>query len=409
MTAAPREIYELAVARDANGDLESALKGYLRASEMLPHDMDVAYRAASALLRSGQLQAAQSRLRRIIFADPTHLDARASLANCQLLLNELDLSEKNFREVLDQSPDHKNALYGLAKLLVDGGRAKAAFPFIHRLSVHLPDSVSAQTLTAEALDQSGDSAQAVATYRKLLKDNSDHVPALLGLARTLLKTRRFDEVIALTVRAAEIDPDEAIGFDMMSQALEGRENLEDALEAATEAHRLAPDDIGYMTRLSILHRKLGQYPEALAAALKACDAAPGDRAPVNALGAALAALKYAKEARAVLTGTGKAGLDPDIRKLAERLSCVPEPGSITTAQSKPQPETATSSLHRSKTTGTAQDMEQNNLETGQKPDVADQATSGSFLAETPVSRPAIHAGNDEPLPNVLGLARRDRS
>ncbi|MBO9422466.1 tetratricopeptide repeat protein [Labrenzia sp. R4_2] len=418
MTAAAREIYDQALGFEANGDLLRAKTGYLRASDMLPHDTEIAYRAASALLRTGELEEAQSRLRRLIFADPSHINARSSLANCQLLMNDLELAESNFREVLDRDPDHKNALFGLSNLLLKRKQARLAAPYAQRLSALLPNSPAAQTVVAEVLEKGGQAPQAVAAYRKLLKSAPNHIPALLGLARTLLKSKRYDDVISLAVRAAEQDADNSDAFDMLSQALEGRGDSEDALEAASEALRLAPDNTDLLTRLSVICRKLGKFGAALRYALQAVDANPESRGPANALGAALAAMKFPNQARVVLTsGSGK-DLDPEIRALVERLIKASEGAAKTpkstsasvgnsgnNAAQSPEPDQETAEINNATETAAnsvvVDDTEAKQTEAGNKTEAIQSSGDGE--------KPKFGAGPDEPLPNVLGLSRRDVS
>ncbi len=401
MTAAAREIFDQGVLLENGGELAKAAPYFVRASEMLPQDLEIAYRAASAHLRLGKLEDAQSRLRRIVFSDPGHLNARCSLANCQLLLEDYDLAESNFRDVLDQIPDNKNALYGLANLLLNRNGAVKALPLAQKLLDLMPQSLAALVLLGDCQQQVGQGTQAVATYRKVLKRAPDHPPALIGLSKTLLKAKRFDEVVALAVRAAERIPDSVDAFDMLSQALEARGDHEDALEAGREALRLKSGDAKLLVRLSALSRKLGSYPSALRYALDAHDLDPDSREPFNALGTALAALKHPKEARMVLTGGVSQDLDPEVRTLAENLAAVKTPDVANQVrEAKPMGQTPSESITPSEIS-----------EDSRPPASADTDASPSTRQTGPstMTNPGFGAGGDDPLPNVLGLTRRDVS
>ncbi len=333
-------------------------------------------------------------------------------------MNDLDLAESNFREVLDRDPDHKNALFGLSKLLLKRQQPRLAAPYAQRLSALLPNSPAAQTVVAEVLEKDGQAPQAVAAYRKLIKAAPHHVPALLGLSRTLLKSKRYDEVISLAVQAAEQDADNPDAFDILSQALEGRGDIEDALETGTEALRLAPGNTELVTRLSVICRKLGKFGAALRYALQAVDANPESRSPANALGAALAALKFPNQARVVLTsGSGK-NLDPEIRTLVEKLIKASEGAAKSTkstsagvgntdskAAQSSEPDKETAEINNATETaayGVSVDgTEAKQTESGDKTEAIQFSGDGE--------KPKFGASPDEPLPNVLGLSRRDMS
>jgi tetratricopeptide (TPR) repeat protein len=346
------------------------------------------------------------------------IDDQQAFVMCQLLMNDLELAESNFREVLDRDPDHKNALFGLSNLLLKREQARLAAPYAQRLSALLPNSPAAQTAVAEVLEKGGQAPQAVAAYRKLLKSAPNHIPALLGLARTLLKSKRYDDVISLAVRAAEQDADNYYAFDMLSQALEGRGDLEDSLEAASEALRLAPNKTGLLTRLSVICRKLGKFGAALRYALQAVDANPENRGPANALGAALAAMKFPNQARVVLTsGSGK-DLDPEIRTLVEKLIKASEGAAKSTKSTSAGVGNADSKAAQSSESDQETAEIDNATETAAESVSADgtearQTEAGDKTEAIPASgdgeKPKFGAGPDEPLPNVLGLSRRDMS
>ncbi len=320
MTANARSAFEEGLALEKSGELDKALVSYLRAQEMSPQDSEIAYRTAVALMQAGYLEEAQSQLRRIVFTEPENLDARASLGNCQLLIGDLENAAQNFKDVLDRSPDNRNALFGYATVCLKEDRADAAAESVEKLSTLMPNSPAVLTLQAETQAKTGHGAAAIATFRKALKADPMQHGALLGLAEVLLKRKRYDEVIECTIRANEIVPTDPLALELLSDALGGKGELQDALLAAEAALKLRPSSQSCLVRLSILNRKRGEHVRALDYALKAHDLGMKAHDPLNAIGAALAALKHAEEARSVLTGlrAGK-GLDPQVRNAAVKL------------------------------------------------------------------------------------------
>ncbi|CTQ42261.1 tetratricopeptide repeat protein [Roseibium aggregatum] len=399
MTAAARKAFEEAVALENAGNLDRALVSYLKAQELSPDDTEIAYRTASALLQTGYLDEAQSQLRRIVFAEPDHLNARASLGNCQLLLGDMANARQNFADVLAQAPDNRNALYGLASVLLKEDKPEEASVPARRLVELLPDTPAVLSLFADTQARVDQKAAAIAAYRKALKADPDYGPALIGLSQTLLLRKRFDEVIELTIRASERAPADPLPLDLLSDALAGKGALEDAREAALAALKLSPRSIQTHVRLSSIARKFGDHGAALKHALAAHDLDKSAKEPLNALGAALAALKYSNQARSVLTAMSRGdGLEPAIRELVEGLVVAerksPEAGpasspatSATEAPSSDNPDDAAKIAQEKETKQVIQHQE--SLE--------------------PVTSKKILATDGDQLPNVLGLRRQDRS
>lgn len=401
MTANARSAFEEGLALEKSGELDKALVSYLRAQEMSPQDTEIAYRTAAALLQAGYLEEAQSQLRRIVFTEPDNLDARASLGNCQLLLGDLENAAQNFQDVLDRSPDNRNALFGYATVCLKEGRADAAAESVDRLTVLMPHSPAVLTLQAETQAKTGHGAAAIATFRKALKADPSQTGALLGLADVLLRRKRFDEVIDYTIRANELVPTDPLALELLSDALAGKGNLQDALLAAEAALKLAPASQSCLVRLSILNRKLGEHVRALDCALKAHDAGRQAHEPLNAIGAALAALKHPEEARLVLTGLAAGnGLDPRVRETAMQL--------VSASRSSGTPradEPARASIRNECPEGGSLNA-QHRADTPVRIDDAqrEEAPDTPRMEETDAN-----ATGSGPASKVLGLQRRDRT
>lgn len=412
MTLAAQKAFEEAVSQEKSGDLDKALAYYLKAQELAPQDTEIAYRAASALLQAGYLEEAQSQLRRIVFAEPEHLPARASLGNCQLLLGDKVNAKQNFTEVLELAPDNRNALYGLATIYLEEGNLSAVAAPVQRLSELMPDAAAVQTLLAEVMAKTGQQASAIAAYRKALTSDRNHMKAMLGLGEILLLRKRYDEVVELCLNACRIAPTDAVPLEMLSDALAGKGEYADAMEAAREALKVKPNSSGSLLRLSILSRKRGEMGAAMKFALKAHDADPVASGPLNALGAALAALKYANQARAVLTGlsTGKP-LEGKVRSFVETLvrdlEKVEASKSATPTIKEPVDEVADDeTAHDQVTTkAAAEDIVTDDGKPSAEPVEAEMPAA----KPRPTSAAVQFGSDDEPLPNVLGLRRQDRT
>ncbi|WP_417709366.1 tetratricopeptide repeat protein [Roseibium aggregatum] len=400
MTAAARKAFEEAIALENSGNLDRALVSYLKAQELSPDDTEIAYRTASALLQTGYLDEAQSQLRRIVFAEPDHLNARASLGNCQLLLGDMVNARQNFADVLAQAPDNRNALYGLASVLLKEDKPEEAAAPARRLVELLPDTPAVLSLFADTQARVDQKAAAIAAYRKALKADPNYGPALIGLSQTLLLRKRFDEVIELTIRASERAPADPLPLDLLSDALAGKGAWEDAREAALAALKLSPRSIQTHVRLSSIARKFGDHGAALKHALAAHDLDKSAKEPLNALGAALAALKYSNQARSVLTAMSRGdGLEPAIRELVEGLADADKNRTRTRPVTEPD---SSAEENQSSQTPDGTPSQMSETEGTQQP------KSSQENEKPAVSKPLLSTDSDQ-LPNVLGLRRQDRS
>jgi tetratricopeptide (TPR) repeat protein len=252
----------------------------------------------------------------------------------------------------------------------------------------MPDAPSALTLFAQTQAHTDQKAAAIAAYRKALKVDPGYRPALIGLAHTLLMRKRYDEVIDLAIRASEKAAADAEPLELLADALMGKGALEDALEGAEAAVKLAPASAPNRVRLSVLCRKQGDYVGAMDHALRAYDLDATAKDPLNALGSALAALKHPVQARSVLTGmaAGK-GLDPDVRRLVEDL--VRSAGSVPAA-GKDRPDADA-------------------VDADKEPRAKDANPDGSDAPKPSIPTADLLLASDDHLPNVLGLRRQDRS
>lgn len=403
MTSTAREAFEEALAMEQSGKLDKAVVFYLRAQELSPRDTAIAYKTASALFKAGYLEEAQSQLRRLVFIEPDNLNARASLANCQLLLGDTENAAQNFRDVFAKAPDNRNALYGYAIVCLRQDKPHEAADLAKQLVALLPDSPAVLSLFAETQAKTGQSAPAIAAFRKALKSDPEHFPALMGLAAVLLRRKRFDEVIELTIKANGISPTEALPLEILSDALSAKGSLSDAFEAAEAAHKLNPASATCLVRLSVLGRKRGDLVSALRYALSAHDADQKAAAPLNALGASLAALKYSDEARSVLTGLNSGrGLEPRARKIAEDVIAA---------------ERASDEAFDLKIDGSAAAGEITGLEgtseaalvSPASPSPGTERTDDYGVHTTQSQSDVATLTENDPVPNVLGLQRRDRT
>ncbi len=301
-------------------DSDPALQGYMDAYEKNPDDVDATYRAATALLRSGELEDASSLLRKIVFNYPEHTRARANLGNCQLLLNDLANAEISFRAVLEAQPTNHNALYGLATIQIRLGHFTEAAQTAHKLLGLLPDNAPVLTLYADALASDPQPGQAIAAYNAALKLDGTYHPALVGYAKLLTRRKRFEEALDLALRATNIGTGSPDAYEVLGDVYWHTQNIEEAEHAYLAALDRAPENAPLKVKLSHIARRRGDFGLALRYADDAYCEDPENRDTGNALGNTLVAFGERVAARALLTATAAHQPMPDkVRSVIERL------------------------------------------------------------------------------------------
>jgi tetratricopeptide (TPR) repeat protein len=162
-------------------------------------------------------------------------------------------------EVLGLDPDQAEALSSLSELRLGAGDAAAARELlVRRLALDVPDPDRALHLCrlAEAEEQLGEDADALAHYRESLAHDADREATHAGLARLLVRLEhRAEAVEALTAWAALTEDDEARAARLLQAAeLElsepgHGEAAERLLRDATRAWPRAPGAWGMLAEL----------------------------------------------------------------------------------------------------------------------------------------------------------------
>ncbi len=174
-----RQVYERAVALEAEGNHAAALSLLWEASGLAPHDPDVQNRLGEALERIGALDAA--------------VDA--------------------YRRALAERPAFRKASNNLILALVKTGNGPEAIERARALVAESPkDPDRYFTLGLAQSEQDVDAA--IATFRKVLELSPQHTLARYNLALVLRRADRLPEAITELERAIATDPQPEAHYTM---------------------------------------------------------------------------------------------------------------------------------------------------------------------------------------------------
>ena len=161
--------------------------------------------SAARHLRAGSNNEAELIYRKILESDPVHREALFNLAQLLKLKNdaEADLIERRFA---DLRPAASDVHVRMGRFLYAQGKyADALLDFQSALSLG-NDSHELYRCIGDSHLDSGNPAEALASYQKVLKSKPNDVNIIALMAETCYSLARYDEAITRARKALAIEP-----------------------------------------------------------------------------------------------------------------------------------------------------------------------------------------------------------
>ncbi len=254
--------------------------------------------AIAGMLESGELDRAESELRRIL-ARTDHPAARDMLGIALSRLGRPEEAEEQFRRAVALAPDLLPPRQHLGRLLLQHGRTGDALkelraaaeigPLERRLALWLADAELERGRAPEAAAQLESVAERFASVR-----------ALMALARLEARGGRNQAAAEILERALELAPNS-------EEALAARAKVALALKAPVVAirtlealTRMHPEATDHAYLLGVARLQVAELGDAIETLKRSLEIAPGRPLPLLALGKALAAQKRFAEAAGAL-------------------------------------------------------------------------------------------------------------
>jgi tetratricopeptide (TPR) repeat protein len=173
---------------------------------------------------------------------------------------------------LEQKVDaHK----GLAEALLRSGDYPTSVHNLQSAMQLAPGDAALKRRLAESLAASGLHEDALEVYRKILSDSPDNLPALSGLAASLLVLHRTDEAVSALRQASEMDPaDPEPAIRLAEIHLQDGDGNRARTELARCLKLADPHDAGIALRAGRLLVSLKEYAEAASVFEKALEQNP---------------------------------------------------------------------------------------------------------------------------------------
>lgn len=254
----------LAEAQMQSGDLGGARRHIDEALSMAPNDFAARRAHAVLSLREARPDAALATAQRLrAEGGPVErqLEALRLQAEAQQARGQPAEAVKLLREALALRRDGGVAQQ-LSTVLRAAGDTEAAERFEREWQRTAPDDLDFVAHLAQQADGRGDSAAAIALYRRIVERVPDAALALNNLA-ALLVEERPDEALGLAERAVRLAPGSPPLLDTLAQAQLAKGQLDRALRTQQAAVQLDPRTGDLRLTLARIHAAAGRKDEAL--------------------------------------------------------------------------------------------------------------------------------------------------
>lgn len=268
----------------SRGDIRSALAALDKADKAKPGDLRVQLGRAQAELRGGQLDAADSNVKRILEQVPGHLLAKYLQCSIEVARGNFENANRIFLEIEDKVRDYPPSLLLGGFIRSQTKQYAQAEVALSRYLAIDPDNVEARRLLALTQLRNGTAASAVETLQRLLDKNPNDAAAQQLLASAYLRLGKYSEAAEAFEQAAKFGNAAAAQQARASLTLLGTKlGLPGSPNAGTDV--LPSDDLTKGTLLILELLKTGEYDAALQKAEQLKGAYPSNPLVENIEGA----------------------------------------------------------------------------------------------------------------------------
>jgi tetratricopeptide (TPR) repeat protein len=265
--ADPQELqrnFQQAVAYFQAGRLDEADTFCRKILKQAPGLPDVLHFRGLIACRSGDPRRGAKLIREAVAANPDSPDYRVNLGNAYREMGRADDAIKQYKAALKIKPDIPELRNGLGTMYKDKGDEAAAEREFQQAIKLRPDFAQAHYNLAALCTEQERNGLAINHYREAIRNDSGFTDAYVALAQLYNKLRITEKAQSLFEEAMRHRPDNHGLMMEYASCLQDAGRSEEALEIATRALELAPqDDLPSMTSMSLLLLNAGQHDEAL--------------------------------------------------------------------------------------------------------------------------------------------------
>ncbi|MRR16394.1 MAG: tetratricopeptide repeat protein [Deltaproteobacteria bacterium] len=245
----------------------------------------------TAWLGLAQLYEAQNKFddaitvyRRYLDANPARVGFRMKIAELLVKVNKAPEAEKEFREILKVDPANREVRTALGLLYYDMRRFDEAVAEFSSLLAEAPEDDKLLYLLANALEQKGDTAKALAMYRKIAPAFELYANAQIHAAMILKKENRLAEAVSIITGAIGKKNDQVILYLYLSALYEDGKNMAAAEKIVREGIALFPSSTDLHYALGTILEKSNRFEESIRSMEKVLALDPQNADALNFIG-----------------------------------------------------------------------------------------------------------------------------
>ena len=198
------------------------------------------------------------------------------------------------------SEPHRN-YFKLGAALYWAGYPERALPYLDEAVRSRPDNWKALLAIGRIQQETGQFAESLGTFQKLLAIRPDYVPAMVSAADAYSKTGDTKSAEEMLTKALDVDPNCADAANELGLIAANREDYGAARKWFQRAISAKRDHSSAINNLGVLYAKLGQTNDAIAAFQYGIDVSPDDETLYLNLGRIYVTSGKVEQAREVIT------------------------------------------------------------------------------------------------------------
>lgn len=311
--------------------MEKALPYYQKVVELKPSLTGAREKLAGCYLETGRSDAAIEVIEGIVASDPLNIAAYDQLTALYLKADDRERALASAGQGLILASSDPVRYDHVIRLCLDQKKSAAALAHVREALKRFPKTPMFSFFEALALSEDKQPEEALMAFERTIVQAGNSQPDLLdgdfyfSYGAAAEQAKHYDRATGLFRKSIDLDPANAArAYNYLGYMwVERGENLEEAGQLIRRALEMEPGNGAYLDSLGWLYFKQGKFQEAFTELLRAAEALPEPDAVVfDHIGDA--ADKLGKKTEAVLYWQKALTLDPENKKLAEKLDKVAE-------------------------------------------------------------------------------------
>lgn len=238
----PQKVFETAVEKQLSGDLDGAKTAYKRLLRAYPNASEVLGNLAVITKKEGQLRAAEEMLQRAIRANPDNYSALTTLANIAIAKKDYAEAKRYNDAALRLAPEDLNAKVNEGVLLVHDNKIETAESLFNWVFLRDPGNTSALINLANCQRIRKENVEGtVTTLEAMAEREPDNGPLLMALSRAYHDIGKHIEALEAASRAGKIAPEEPDPLFAIANQLVIMGEFEEAMLYYKRCEHMRPD------------------------------------------------------------------------------------------------------------------------------------------------------------------------